>query len=171
VFSTTTAKPTLAPGDCASRPPSIVANVKLFRNRVKNEEGSGLFGSSEGVGFFVVTPLQLADRPERILVNRGWVPKSKLNPAARQEGQPAGLVDLVGVVRKTEKREPLAPKGRDGPKSTTTSFRDIPALAERLGTEEVFLDADAASTTKGGPLGGQTILTLRNDHLSYLLTW
>lgn len=32
-------------------------------------------------GFFVVTPLQLAGRPEAILVQRGWAPRHQSNPA------------------------------------------------------------------------------------------
>ncbi len=44
-------------------------------------------------------------------------------------------------------------------------------MASRLGTLPVFLDADSTSTIPGGPLGGQTKVTLRNDHLSYMFTW
>ena len=50
-------------------------------------------------------------------------------------------------------------------------YRDIPALASKLGTEEIFLDADVNSSLPGGPIGGQTKVALRNDHFSYLVTW
>lgn len=60
-----------------------------------------------------------------------------------------------------------------------------------LGTDPVFLDADHSlfnkrinlkcylttidnlteSTIPGGPIGGQTRVTLRNEHLSYIITW
>lgn len=39
------------------------------------------------------------------------------------------------------------------------------------GAQPYWLDADSASTVAGGPVGGQTRVTLRNDHLSYLVTW
>lgn len=51
------------------------------------------------------------------------------------------------------------------------AFSDISALAQKLGTAPVFVDADAQSTVPGGPLGGQTRVSLRNEHLSYLMTW
>jgi hypothetical protein len=50
-------------------------------------------------------------------------------------------------------------------------FRDLPKMAEKAGTEAVFLDATAETTVPGGPMGGQTRVSLRDEHLSYLLTW
>ena len=50
-------------------------------------------------------------------------------------------------------------------------FRDIPSMATKLGTQPIFLDADVHSTISGGPIGGQTRVSLRNDHFTYLLTW
>ena len=53
--------------------------------------GGGLFGSSEGVGYLVVTPFQLScggtNDGKRILVNRGWVPKGRTDPKTRLKGQ------------------------------------------------------------------------------------
>ena len=49
--------------------------------------------------------------------------------------------------------------------------RDVYALAKRLGTDPIFVDAGEESTVKGGPIGGQTRVKLRNDHFSYMLTW
>lgn len=39
------------------------------------------------------------------------------------------------------------------------------------GAEPVFLDASAESTVPGGPIGGQTRVSFKNDHMSYLITW
>ena len=50
-------------------------------------------------------------------------------------------------------------------------FRDIDALASKLETSAIFVDANSASTVEGGPIGGQTRVTLRNEHFSYMLTW
>lgn len=50
-------------------------------------------------------------------------------------------------------------------------FRDIPSISTKLGTQPIFLDADVHSTIPGGPIGGQTRVSLRNDHFTYLLTW
>lgn len=37
--------------------------------------------------------------------------------------------------------------------------------------EPIFLDATIESTVSGGPIGGQTRATIRNEHLSYIVTW
>lgn len=34
-----------------------------------------------------------------------------------------------------------------------------------------FFDAKYESTIPGGPIGGQTTVSLRNEHLSYIFTW
>jgi surfeit locus 1 family protein len=51
------------------------------------------------VGFYVVTPLQLTDRPEAVLVQRGWVPRDLLDrtrlPAVPT---PAGEVEVDGHI-------------------------------------------------------------------------
>lgn len=44
-------------------------------------------------------------------------------------------------------------------------------MSRLAGTEPVFLDATANSTIPGGPIGGQTRVSLRNEHLSYIITW
>lgn len=44
-------------------------------------------------------------------------------------------------------------------------------MAEAVGAAPVFLDANANSSVPDGPVGGQTNVTLRNEHLSYIFTW
>jgi len=45
-------------------------------------------------------------------------------------------------------------------------------MCASTGAAPVFLDAVYdAQAAKNGPIGGQTRVTLRNDHLSYLVTW
>lgn len=34
-----------------------------------------------------------------------------------------------------------------------------------------FVSYILESTVEGGPIGGQTRVTLRNEHLSYIITW
>ncbi|MEO6363173.1 MAG: SURF1 family protein [Caldimonas sp.] len=50
-------------------------------------------------GFYVVTPLLLAGRPEALLVQRGWVQRDFIDRAALPKVQtPAGPVSVVGSV-------------------------------------------------------------------------
>lgn len=130
------------------------------------QAGSGLISSGQS-GFLVVTPFKLLDRDLTILVNRGWVPRKQKNPDSRVEGQVEGPVELEAVVRKTEKRAPFMPENAKG--AVVFLYRDVPTMSQKLDTAPVFLDA--VDTFPGGPQGGQTRVTMRNEHLSYLLTW
>lgn len=40
-----------------------------------------------------------------------------------------------------------------------------------VGGVPIFIDASVDTTVPGGPIGGQTRASLRNEHLSYILTW
>nr|KAF6315482.1 SURF1 cytochrome c oxidase assembly factor [Myotis myotis] len=104
-----------------------------------------------------------------ILVNRGFVPRKKLNPDTRKKGQIEGEVDLVGMVRLTETRKPFVPE--NNPERNHWYYRDLEAMATLTGTEPIFIDADFKSTVPGGPIGGQTRVTLRNEHMQYIITW
>lgn len=44
-------------------------------------------------------------------------------------------------------------------------------MATQLETAPIFIDADATTTVPDGPIGGQTRVTLRNEHLQYIFTW
>lgn len=44
-------------------------------------------------------------------------------------------------------------------------------MASRTGALPIFLDATHDFDVTGGPIGGQTRVTLRNEHMSYILTW
>lgn len=51
-------------------------------------------------------------RRETILVNRGWVPRIKMDPTKRPEGQVTDVVEITGIVRKNEPRPQLMPKSK-----------------------------------------------------------
>ena len=57
----------------------------------------------DSFGAWVITPFEVKNRNIRILVNRGWIPRSKIDPHSRLEGQTHKEIDLIGVVRTTEK--------------------------------------------------------------------
>lgn len=131
-----------------------------------NQAGSGLISSGQS-GFLVITPFKMADRDLTVLVNRGWVPRKQKNPDSRVESQVEGLVEVEAVVRKTEKRAPFMPENKKG--ALVFLYRDVPTMSQILNTAPIFLDA--VDTVPGGPQGGQTRVTMRNEHLSYLMTW
>uniref|UniRef100_A0A182NIV9 UDP-glucose 6-dehydrogenase n=1 Tax=Anopheles dirus TaxID=7168 RepID=A0A182NIV9_9DIPT len=128
----------------------------------------GLFSQKEAsIGFLVITPFKLEGRDDKILINRGWVPKRFLDPETRRDGQVSGTVELQGVVRLQENRPQFTPQQR----GAIFMYRDVEKMAAWRGTEPYYLDATVASTVPHGPVGGQTRVTLRNEHLSYIVTW
>ncbi|XP_072176734.1 surfeit locus protein 1-like [Diadema setosum] len=120
-------------------------------------------------GVHVITPFHCTDLGVDILVNRGWVPRKKMKPETRLQGQIPGEIDLVGVVRLTEKRAPFMPNNDEV--RNVWHYRDLDAMSRVASTEAIMVDAVSESTVPGGPIGGQTRVSLRNEHLQYILTW
>lgn len=141
------------------------------RTLVKPSKGSresGGMGPQEN-GAHVITPFLCTDQGCAILVNRGFVPNKKLNPEMRIEGQIDGELDLVGIVRLTETPQQFAPE--NDVQNNVWYYRDLAAMAEQTGAQPIYIEADCDSTVPGGPIGGQTRVALRNDHLQYSVTW
>ncbi|MFT3972994.1 MAG: SURF1 family protein [Amaricoccus sp.] len=121
-----------------------------------------------GSGAWILTPLVT---PEfTVLVNRGFVPPDRRDPATRTP--PAGEVTVTGLLRVSE------PGGgflrSNDPGAGRWYSRDVAAIAAAQGLGEVapyFIDADATPNPGGWPIGGLTVVTFRNAHLSYALTW
>lgn len=44
-------------------------------------------------------------------------------------------------------------------------------MAELAGASQFFIDAVEESSVPGGPIGGQTNVSIKNDHLQYMITW
>ncbi|KAM4012889.1 surfeit locus protein 1-like [Anomaloglossus baeobatrachus] len=139
----------------------------LVKPSKQSQESSGL-GPQE-IGAHVITPFLCTDSGITILVNRGFVPNKKLNPQTRMEGQIDGNLDLVGIVRLTEPRQQFAPE--NDVQNNVWYYRDLAAMADRTGAQPICIEADCDSTVPGGPIGGQTRVALRNDHLQYSVTW
>ena len=128
-------------------------------------------GSFSGIGDLVLTPLRLDDGSV-VLVNRGFVPQDRLDPATRAGGQIAGRVTVTGLMREPEPRNLFTPA--DSPRTGTWFTRDPGAIAAWWGLGRVApftVDADNANLPGGLPQGGETVLSIPNNHLSYALTW
>lgn len=103
-----------------------------------------------------------------VLVNRGWVSRKHTDPETRALGQYKTEVELTAVVRKGENRPQFTPDHKGG---NIFLYRDLPRMCASTQAAPVFLDAVYTKGAHIGPIGGQTRVTLRNDHLSYLVTW
>jgi surfeit locus 1 family protein len=128
--------------------------------------------TERGAGFWLLTPLHLADSTT-VLVNRGFLPADRSTPEARLAGElAAGPVTVTGLLRIPE------PGGAflrsNDPANDRWFSRDVGAIAAAKGLVNVapyFVDADATPNTGGLPVGGLTVVTFRNSHLVYAVTW
>jgi surfeit locus 1 family protein len=126
------------------------------------------------VGMQVVTPLRTDDGPI-VLFDRGWIPSERKEPGKRAEGQLAGKVDLVGIVRRSQIKRQFAPD--NDPARNFWFHVDVPVMRQMAGgaadpvLDSFFLEADATANPGGIPVGGQTRLDIPNDHLQYAITW
>ncbi|CAL8318224.1 unnamed protein product [Lota lota] len=135
----------------------------------KEAREAGRLSSSGETGANVITPFHCTDLGITILVNRGYVPKNKIRPETRMKGQAESEMEIVGVVRLTESRKPFVPP--NDVDRNSWHYRDLEAMSSVAETQPIFIDADFESTIPGGPIGGQTRVTLRNEHMQYITTW
>ena len=120
-------------------------------------------------GGLIITPFVVSGRDGlTILVNRGYVPYTHYTAEKRKEGQVEDEIELIGLCRKDEIISTFTPENKP---PTEWHHREIDLMAKTLGTAPVLLDATKQSTIKGGPLGGQTAINLRNEHMTYIVTW
>jgi surfeit locus 1 family protein len=134
-----------------------------------------LYATADGrVGWHVIAPLETADG-HMLLVDRGFVPDALKDPSSRPQGEVENVVTVTGIVRSPETQGLFMPDNEPG--SNRWFWRDLPAMAGAMfpsRTIEVapfFLDADKTPVPGGWPEGGQTRLTLPNNHLQYAITW
>ena len=134
--------------------------------------------STEGAGFWLMTPLQLADHTQ-LLVNRGFVPSEQSKAFAAQIAQApktpaAEVVTVVGLLRFTE------PHGgfmrENVPAQDRWHSRDVAAIAQAKGLAQAapfFIDQRIPGQTavKTWPRPGLTVIQFTNTHAVYALTW
>lgn len=127
-------------------------------------------------GFFVYTPLELADG-RFVLVNRGFVPYDLKDPAGRAEGQVEGEVTVTGLARNPLPQKPSSLVPDNDPAKNVFYWKDRDAMAASAGLPAqaeivpVFIDAGDAPNPGGFPVGGVTLIDLPNSHLQYAITW
>lgn len=151
------------------------------RDRLLRVEATGQIGTEElhilssldpwGAGYRVVSPMELSDG-RRILVDLGYVPQDLKNPAARQRPAPVdpGRVpdQVTGPLLWPAETDSFTPE----PELARNIWfgRDVPAMAEALGTEPVLLVAET-HTWNEWPRPVPPGTDLPNRHLEYAITW
>ena len=122
-------------------------------------------------GYALITPLKLADG-RILLVNRGWIPAAKKDIAMRPETKVRGAATVTGMIRTDTDRSYVTPANQ--PEKNIWFGRDIAEMAAAAHLDKVvpvMLDQTGDATTKKLPIPSDGIIRLRNDHLSYIITW
>lgn len=132
--------------------------------------GSLVSDPKKNQGWLVITPFLLSDTGKVILINRGWINQSMRPKEKREASFIKSEVELVGVVRLSEKRAPFMPKNM--PEKGSWFSRDLEQMSNHIGCDPVWLDARGIpDPPEGWPIPNQTRVTLRNEHFSYIVTW
>jgi surfeit locus 1 family protein len=125
-------------------------------------------------GLDVITPMVLADG-RQVLVNRGWVPVARRAPATRADGQVEGTITIEGIVRLGGWSGMTWLRPENDPADNVWLWMDLPRMARFAELDrpvtELYVDAVKGQTPGRYPIGGQTNVNLRNQHLEYALTW
>lgn len=133
--------------------------------------GSTFRTDVSGAGYWVFTPARLTGG-SLVVVNRGFVPEGRQNPATRAEGQVSGVVQVTGVMRWPEPRGLFTPN--DDPAHNLWFVRDQSAMAagKKWGPVAPFYVEQEAPPAPGGlPQPGKVQPILPNNHLGYAITW
>lgn len=161
--------------------PEDWANISVARDEYRRVRVAGRYLpdrdtrvdalTERGAGDWILSPLQTADG-SLVLVNRGFVPDD-----AQAAATPTGEVAVIGLLRISE------PHGRilraNVPAQDRWFSRDVQAIAAKRGLSNAapyFIDAEFNATAAGScgecwPRGGMTVVSFRNNHLQYALTW
>lgn len=127
-------------------------------------------------GYNVYTPLMLEDG-RFVLINRGFVPYDKKDPATRIDGQLDGPVTVTGLARDPLTKKPGFFLPDNDEAKNVFYWKDWQAMAESSGMPDIdaavpfFIDADSKLNPGGLPVGGVTIIDFPNNHLQYAVTW
>lgn len=122
-------------------------------------------------GVYILTPLALADG-STVIVNRGFVPTERADPATRQMGQVEGEQSVTGLLRSPEARGWFVPENDVARNAWFT--RDPASIAVARGlarTAPFVLEADRTPVPGGLPVGGNTRISFPDNHLQYAITW
>jgi surfeit locus 1 family protein len=153
-------------------PQNDYARVAL-NGRFDNSKESYVFttGPAGMPVYHVLTPFT-TDAGRTYLVDRGMVPIDKRDPASRAQGQVESETHIVGIWRTPDGTGLFTP----APDLAHRVWyaRDVKAIAASDHVSlaaPVVIEADAAPNPGGWPKGGQTVVDVPNNHLSYAITW
>lgn len=162
---------TLDPGADEFRRVVFAAEFLHGQEALVYTSGSGLRSDVSGVGYWVFTPARLKDGAT-VMVDRGFIPEGRRDPATRAQGQGSGPTEVIGVLRWPEAAGLFTPSA--DPAANLWFARDPAAMAaaKGIGTVAPFYVEQESPVPPGGlPRPGKLHPNLPNNHLGYAITW
>ena len=121
--------------------------------------------------YHVLTPF-ITEGGRALMVDRGEVPKEKLDPATRTAGNAEGRTQVTGVWRVPDAPGVFTPTPDPAHRIWySRDLRGIAAADHLILAAPVVIEADSTPNPGGWPQGGKTVVAFRNQHLSYAVTW
>jgi surfeit locus 1 family protein len=133
--------------------------------------GSAFRPDVKGPGYWVFAPARLAGG-SLVVVDRGFVPPARKDPASRAQGAPQGVVNIVGVMRWPEASGSFTPAA--DVKGNVWYARDLKAIAAVKHWTDVapfYIEQESPMPPGGFPKPGKLVVNLPDNHLQYALTW
>jgi surfeit locus 1 family protein len=125
-------------------------------------------------GWHVITPFTTT-QGVLVLVDRGFVPDQLKDSSTRASGEIEGTTTVTGIVRIPETQGLFTPNNE--PEVNRWFWRDLNGMVismfptATLDVPPFFIEAEKSEVPGGWPEGGQTRLSLPNNHLQYATTW
>jgi cytochrome oxidase assembly protein ShyY1 len=133
--------------------------------------GSALRSEVSGPGYWVLASARLATGG-LVVVNRGFIPEGRQDPASRAGSEITGIVEMIGALRWPEVRGIFSPN--DQPARNLWFVRDPVGIASAKRWGDVapfYVELESPQPFGGLPRAGALKANLRNEHLQYAITW
>jgi surfeit locus 1 family protein len=166
---------TFAPGDLPEYQPVRLSGTFDFSQEIVLRNRAHL--NSPGVR--VLTPLRLTGTDYAVLVDRGWIPYTEAEPAARAAyQQPASPVTLEGIVRPSQQREfaflPADPTLSPAQPRLDAWFRiNVDQIQAQVPYPLLpfYVEAAAGLNPSRLPISGYELDLTEGPHLGYAIQW
>lgn len=129
-------------------------------------------------GVHVLTPLKIAGLDQAVLVDRGWVPLDRSSPEGRTAFQPAGPVEVRGIIRRSKPRPysflPADPTASPGaPRVDEWYWPDLERIQAQMPYPllPVYIEQGPENPEQGLPIAGYSLDLSEGPHLGYALQW
>ncbi|KAG8929094.1 surf-like protein [Tulasnella sp. 419] len=133
------------------------------------------------VGYHLITPLIRGSGASTILVDRGFVTQQQAESALKK-GSDGSEVQLIGMLRSQPERNAFTPENK--PEKGEWHWVDIQQIVDYVGGKggsvqpvlvEAIFDGNVVdmmrSIRDGIPVGRAPTVDIRNEHMSYIVTW